>query len=76
MLVACILHNLCGAAPGGGQRSVVTEDQLLDREEAMFGDNAEHLREANERGDVALDAAELERASEVLAPASQLSLLI
>lgn len=53
-----VMRPVC-AAPGGGQRAMVSEDQLLDREEAIRGDDAEHLLEIDERGDTVLTPEQL-----------------
>ena len=44
---------------------MVSEDQLLDRDEAIYGKDAEHVKAAEERGDTIIDAEELEDAREV-----------
>ena len=33
----------------------MSEDQLFDRDEAILGDRAEHMKEIEERGDTSID---------------------
>ena len=44
---------------------MVSEDQLLDRDEAIYGKDAEHIKAAGERGDTVINAEDLEDAREV-----------
>lgn len=54
-------HQHLGA-PGEGQRAVVSEEQLLDREVAVKGDQAAHLQEEDARGDTIITEDQLENA--------------
>lgn len=45
---------------------MVSEDQLFDRDEAILGDDAEHLKEMEERGDTSINTDQIAEVDEVL----------
>ena len=63
--VAALMLPVLATAPNSGQKAVVSEDQLLDRDEAIYGKDAEHVKAAEERGDTVIGAEDLEDAREV-----------
>ena len=44
----------------------MSEDQLLERDEAIFGDKAKHIQEQQERGDTVLNVDGIQERSQVI----------
>lgn len=49
-------------APGSGQRAVMSEEVLLERDVAVHGEDADHLKAQTERGDTVIQEETLEEA--------------
>ena len=43
---------------------MVSEDQLFDRDEAILGDRAEHMKEMEERGDTSINPDQIAEVNE------------
>lgn len=54
-----LLDSIIPAAPDQAQVKSVSEEQLAEREEAIHGSNAGHIRDQKDRGDTVINEKEL-----------------